>query len=138
MLLDSAPFRLTHTDPSLLSRSFSRSPSSFLLPLLSSLFSLLSTERAHRCSVCRTPYTLQPPRQTGRALARLLAGPVARGFAAAACVAVLALGAVGGPPWPHLALAALLLLGTRSHAALAGGALIAAVSLGTMHSRGMR
>ena len=95
-------------------------------------------ERAHRCSVCRTPFTLQPPRQRGRALARLLAGPVARGVAAAACVAVLALGAAGGPPWPHLALAALLLLGTRSHAALAGGALVAAVSLGTMHSRGMR
>lgn len=96
------------------------------------------TERAFRCSVCRTPFTLQPPRQRGRAIARILAGPVARGFAAAACVAVLALGAAGGPPWPHLALAALLLLGTRSHAALAGGALIAAVSLGTMHSRGMR
>ena len=120
--------------------SFSPRPPSLSQKTSSSLLSLHSPfpERAYRCSVCRTPFTLQPPRQRGRALARILAGPVARGLAAAACVAVLALGAAGGPPWPHLALAALLLLGTRSHAALAGGALIAAVSLGTMHSRGMR
>ena len=44
----------------------------------------------------------------------------------------------GGPPWPHLALALLVILGTRSYGFLAVVALGLACILATLHARGLR
>lgn len=91
------------------------------------------TERAYRCGVCRTLYTLAPPnpRWTARA------GHVLRGVIGAACISLLAFG-LAGPPWPHLALLALVLLGSRSHGLLAVALLAAGTLIAVLHAKGLR
>ena len=44
----------------------------------------------------------------------------------------------GGPPWPHLAIALLVLLGARSSSLLCALALVLACTLATLHARGLR
>lgn len=44
----------------------------------------------------------------------------------------------GGPPWPHVAIVLLLILGTRSHSVLCIIAIIMACGLATLHARGLR
>ena len=60
-----------------------------------------------------------------------------RYIAGIVCISLLAFG-LAGPPWPHLALLALLLLGTRSHSMLAFALLAAGSVLAALHARGLR
>ena len=91
------------------------------------------TDRAARCCVCRQLYSVQPRvRGLGwRAWARL------RYLMAAAAVTLLAFG-LSGPPWPHVAVLLLLMLGVRSHSLLAVLALALACVLAVLHARGLR
>jgi len=111
-----------------------------LTPPLSPHPIITCSERAYRCSVCRTLFTTPPPRSAAAARRRR-ACAAARACAAVACVLAALSGAGGSPPLFCAALLALLLLsGTRSHALLAGAALLAAASLvaSMAHSRGVR
>ena len=90
-------------------------------------------DRAARCCVCRQLYSVQPRvRGLGwRAWARL------RYLMAAAAVTLLAFG-LSGPPWSHVAVLLLLMLGVRSHSLLAVLALALACVLAVLHARGLR
>jgi len=90
-------------------------------------------ERAEKCSVCQTKFSVPPPRPEWSA--RMVAG--LRGLGGALCISLLAFG-LTGPPWPHLALMLMLLLGTRSHSLLLTAALLLGSLLATMHARGLR
>ncbi|KAK9804843.1 hypothetical protein WJX72_008395 [[Myrmecia] bisecta] len=90
-------------------------------------------ERAHRCSVCHELFSQQPP-SIGWGLRMSSA---LRGVGGAICISLLAFG-LSGPPWPHLALLVLLLLGTRSHSLLLLALLLLGSLLATMHARGLR
>lgn len=83
--------------------------------------------------MCRAPYSLAPP--DPRWSTRLW--QILRGLGGAACVSLLAFG-LAGPPWPHLALLALVLLSTRSHGLLAVALLAAGTLLAALHVRGLR
>ncbi|KAK9823070.1 hypothetical protein WJX81_006746 [Elliptochloris bilobata] len=90
-------------------------------------------DRAARCCVCRQLYSVQP-----RVLSlgwRAWAG--LRYLVAAAAVTLLAFG-LSGPPWPHVAVLLLLMLGVRSHSLLAVLALALACVLAVLHARGLR
>lgn len=91
------------------------------------------TERAFRCGVCRKTYSLAPadPRWTTKLW------HVVRGLIGATCVSLLAFG-LAGPPWPHLALLALVILGSRSHGLLAVALLTAGTMVALLHAKGMR
>lgn len=91
------------------------------------------TERAYRCGVCRKTYSLAPsnPRWTTKLW------HVVRGLIGATCVSLLAFG-LAGPPWPHLALLALVILGSRSHGLLAVALLTAGTMVALLHAKGMR
>ena len=47
-------------------------------------------------------------------------------------------GGCAGPPWPHVAVLLLLMLGVRSHSVLAVLALALAATLALLHARGLR
>lgn len=89
--------------------------------------------RAHRCGVCCATYSTPPP--TGNAGLRMV--NALRGVGSAVCISLLAFG-LSGPPWPHLALLVLLLLGTRSHSLLALALLLVGSLVATLHARGLR
>jgi len=90
-------------------------------------------ERAVKCSVCQATFSIPPPRASvGIRVASFL-----RGAGGALCLSLLAFG-LSGPPWPHLALMVLLLLGTRSHSILVLAVLLAGSVLAALHARGMR
>ncbi|CAL8462769.1 g2302 [Coccomyxa elongata] len=91
-------------------------------------------DRAYRCSVCRELYSMAPRPVGGQW--RLWGA--ARTVAATCLIALLALGLTGGPPWPHVAIVLLLVLGTRSHSVLCIIALVLACILATLHARGLR
>ncbi|EIE26152.1 hypothetical protein COCSUDRAFT_65011 [Coccomyxa subellipsoidea C-169] len=91
-------------------------------------------DRAYRCSVCRDLYSMAPRPLRGRW--RLWG--TARTIVATSVIALLALGLSGGPPWPHVAIVLLLVLGTRSHSILCIIALVLACVLATLHTRGLR
>ena len=91
------------------------------------------TERAYRCGVCQTPYSLAPPdpRFTHKLFQSL------RALGGIACIATLAFGLA--PPFPHIALLViLLLLATRSHGMLALVLLAAGSVAAALHAKGMR
>ncbi|GAB4813425.1 hypothetical protein N2152v2_000471 [Parachlorella kessleri] len=90
-------------------------------------------ERAFRCSVCRSLFSVPPPKP--RASTRLF--QTLRGLGGAVCITLLALG-LSGPPVPHLALLVLLLLGSRSSSLLALALLLMGTLLATLHARGLR
>ncbi|KAL4424312.1 hypothetical protein ABPG75_001613 [Micractinium tetrahymenae] len=99
----------------------------------------ISDERAFRCSVCRTPFSVPPPKaRTGGGGAAMQA---LRGLGGALVIVLLACGLSGsaaGPPWPHLALLLLLIFGSRWHWLPGLGLLLGACLLAGMHARGLR
>lgn len=95
--------------------------------------SLPVSERAFRCGVCQVRYTLAPP--DPRFTTKLF--QILRGLGGVACISLLAFG-LAGPPWPHLALLALVLLGSRSHGMLAVALLASGTILAALHAKGLR
>lgn len=90
-------------------------------------------ERAYRCSVCRSFFTIPPrsPLSVARTM-RLL-----RGMGAVACIALLALG-MSTPPLPQLALLCLLLLlGGRGGVSLSLALAALAAGVAALHARGL-
>ncbi|KAI8468936.1 MAG: hypothetical protein J3K34DRAFT_291838 [Monoraphidium minutum] len=90
-------------------------------------------ERAYTCGVCRTRYTVGPPQPN---LWRHVWSGV-RGLAGALAISLVAFG-LSGPPFVHLALLVLLLLGTRSQALMCLLLLLMAAALGALYARGLR
>ncbi|KAH7621403.1 hypothetical protein Ndes2526B_g03747 [Nannochloris sp. 'desiccata'] len=93
----------------------------------------LRDERAFRCGVCQVRYTLPPP--DPHFTTKLF--QILRGLGGAICISLLAFG-LAGPPWPHLALLALVLLGSRSHGMLAFALLASGTMLAALHAKGLR
>lgn len=90
-------------------------------------------ERAVACGVCRSRYTLPPPRPN---FWRNVSA-AARGVAGALCISVIAFG-LSGPPFVHIVLLGLLLLGARSQALACLALLAAGAGLGALYARGLR
>ncbi|KAK9795914.1 hypothetical protein WJX73_000165 [Symbiochloris irregularis] len=90
-------------------------------------------ERAHRCSVCRSLFSVhpRPPAPVHRALQWACFG------AGSLCIALIAF-CISGPPWPQMALLLVILVAVRSHGAVAAVALLLGTLLITLHVRGVR
>lgn len=98
----------------------------------------IADERAFRCSVCRTLFSVPPPKARAGGGAAMQA---LRGLGGALVIALLACGlsgAAGGTPWPHLALLLLLIFGSRWHWLPGLGLLVGASLVAGMHARGLR
>ena len=95
---------------------------------------LVCVERAYTCGVCKTLYSISPWSHTRW---RVCQWHALRGLAAFVCLLFLVYGFVE-PPWPHLALFAIILLGTRSQGIFAGVLLMVGIFLAALHLRGLK
>lgn len=93
----------------------------------------VNDERAYVCGVCRSRYTVAPPRP--KIWGQLSTG--IRGITGAVCISLLAFG-LSGPPFIHIALLVLLLLGTRSQSLVFLLLLLLICLLATLYARGLR